>query len=115
MKTYQVILSLLCFTYIYSAIETCEEIRSPSAETCSKGLSQYDIIKGYSKCCFTKEKRHKNSEESIACTPFSQNQLENLEYMIHLGKIFGEVYELSVDCSSVFFKLSFLSLILILL
>ena len=115
MKTYQVILSLLCFTYIYSAIEKCKDITSPSVETCSKGLSQIDINDGYSKCCFGKNKRYKNSEESTTCVPLAQNQFENLEYMIQLTKIIGEVYELSVDCSSVFFKLSFLSLILILL
>ena len=115
MKTYQVILSLLCFAYIYSEINTCEDIRSPSVETCSKGLTQYDISLGFSKCCLTKSKRYKNSEESTTCVPLAQNQFENLEYMIQLTKIIGEVYELSVDCSSVFFKLSFLSLILILL
>ena len=115
MKTYQVILSLLCIAYIYSAIDTCEDIRSPSVETCSKGLSQIDINDGYSKCCFGKNKRYKNSEESTTCVPLAQNQFENLEYMIHVGKLNGEIYEASVDCSSVFFKFSFLSLILILL
>ena len=115
MKTYQVILSLLCIAYIYSAIDTCEDIISPSVETCSKGLTQYDISFGFSKCCFTKQKRHKNSEEKIGCSPFSENQFENLEYMIHVIKVIGEVYEVSVDCSSVFFKFSFLSLFLILL
>ena len=115
MKIYQVILSLLCFAYIYSEINTCEDIRSPSVETCSKGLTQLDISLGFSKCCLTKTKRYKNSEEKIGCTPFSENQFENLEYMIHVGKLNGEIYEASVDCSSVFFKFSFLSLILILL
>ena len=115
MKIYQFLLSLLCFAYIYSATETCLTIIPPSVESCSKGLSQEDINDGYSKCCFYKQKRHKNSEELKACFLFRQNQLENLEYMIHFEKTFNEIYEASVDCSSVFFKLSFLSLILILL
>ena len=114
MKTYQVILSLLCFAYIYSEVTTCQDIRGSSVETCNKALSQLEIRLGYSKCCLGKQKKYKNSVESTGCLPLTQNQIENIEYLIHVRKMISEIYEMSVDCSSVFFKLSFLSLILIL-
>ena len=115
MKIYKVVLLLLCITYIYSANERCIDIESPSVESCSKGLTQIDINNGLAKCCFGKYKEHKNSEEKVICGAITQNQFDNIDYVIHMAKIMSGRYEMSIDCGSIFFKFSFLCLILILL
>ena len=111
MKFYQVLLFALCISLAF----TCGEGSADSKEKCNDKLSDYEKEHGYTHCCFVRYKKEKNDEYK-ACTALNQYQFDHLSS--HVNKdLFYEIgtEDYNIECSSSYFKLSLLSLILILL
>ena len=116
MKTYQVLLALLCINYIYSETVRCDEFDNPSKEVCNAGLSDKDKERGYLYCCYIRYKRPRDKEERKSCQPLTEYQYKNLDEYIKYYKLFEvDSDDFNIECGSTFFKFTVLSLILLLL
>ena len=116
MKSYQVLLALLCINYIYSEAPTCMDVEKPTKEACNAALTDEDKKDGYMYCCYAKFKYSGYEKEEAECVPFTEYRYKNIDDFIKYIKLMEfKSDDLSIDCSSNFFKFSFLSLILLLL
>ena len=117
MKSYQVLLSLLCINYIYSATLSCTDVENPTKEACiNAGLSAEDIERGYMYCCYIRYKVAGDNKERERCRRLTEYQYKNIDDYVKYYKLLDIGNEdFNVECSSIFFKFSFLSLILLLL
>ena len=117
MKSYQVLLSLLCINYIYSATLSCTDVENPTKEACiNAGLSEEDKERGYMYCCYVKYKYAGNNDIRERCRRLNEYQYKNIDDYVKYYKLLDIGNEdFNVECSSIFFKFSFLSLILLLL
>ena len=116
MKSYQVLLSLLCINYIYSATLSCDDVEIPTKEACiSAGLSGEDKERGYMYCCYIRYKKAGNKKERETCEKLNEYQYKNIDDYVKYNKLLEtETDDFIVECSSIFLKFSFLSLILLL-
>jgi len=115
MKSYQVLLSLLCINYIYSVTLSCTDVVNPTKEACNAVLSGEDKEKGYMYCCYVKYKVAGDNKEIERCRGLTEYQYKNIDDYVKYNKIYhSRSDDFNVECSSIFFKFSFLSLILLL-
>ena len=112
MKSYALLIALLCTIFIHSIEESegegWEQINYPSKENCTNGLSDSDKKAGYEKCCFF---RGKLVEEKKRCMGFTKYQFEHLVDFIGQYKFSAGTDDLNIDCGSVYFKFGLISLI----
>ena len=115
MKSYQVLLALLCINYIYSETPRCKHIENPTKEACNSGLTDEDKKNGYMYCCYARYKRA-DGKERTDCVGLTDYQYKSIDdYVKYIKLIEIENDDLNIECGSIFFKFSFLSLILLLL
>ena len=111
MKFYQVLLLALCISLAF----TCGEGSADSKEKCNDKLSDYEKEHGYTHCCFERYKAEKQNEVK-GCKPINQYQFDHISNYVNKELFWGYGTEdYNIECSSSYFKLSLLSLILILL
>ena len=116
MKIYQVLLILLCINYIYSVTVDCRRIENPSKEACNAGLSEEDKEDGKKYCCFIRFKRPGETKDETLCRAITEYQYKNIDEYTKYYRVFElSTDDFNIECSSIFFKFSFLSLILLLL
>ncbi len=112
MKSYQILLIALCILWV----KACLSGEPNTKEDCHNSLSEKDKEKGYSHCCFYRVKRENKEEKD--CIPFTQYQYDHFS-VITKNKDIVFMYvgteDINLDCGSAFFKLSLLSIILLLL
>ena len=116
MKIYQVLLILLCINYIYSVTVDCRRVENPSKETCNAGLSEEDKEDGKTHCCFIRFKRSGAPKDETLCSAITEYQYKNIDELAKYFSLFEiATDDFNIECSSIFVKFSFLSLILLLL
>ena len=116
MKSYKVLLLLLCINYIYSVTLSCSEVIDPTKEACTNaGVSEEDKERGFMYCCYLKYKEARDKKEREKCKRLTEYQYNNIDDYVKYNKLLEtETDDFSVECSSIFLKFSFLSLILLL-
>ena len=109
MKIYQALLIALCITFALA----CDN-KDASKEKCNKDLTDAEKELGFTHCCYVRYKAEKR-EEAKGCEAMNQYQFDHLMDYIKQRKYSAGTDDYNIECSSTYFKLSFLSLILILL
>ncbi len=111
MKFYQLLLLSLCISLALS----CGESSPGSKDKCNDKLSDVEKNNGYTHCCFERWKSEKQNEQTV-CTPLNQYQFDHISDYVTKSLLWGKgTSDYNIECSSTYFKLSLLSLILILL
>lgn len=112
MKIYQIILIALCITFALTCGVKPDE--TPDKEKCNGSLTEDEKNKGYTHCCFVRYKLEKQ-EEQKSCSRINKYQFDHM--IDFLKQTYFEIGtdDFNMECSSSYFKLGLLSLILILL
>ena len=111
MKFYQVLLLALCISLAF----TCGEGSGDSKDKCNGKLSDGEKDQGMTHCCFVRYKAEKQNEVK-GCKPINQYQFDHISNYVNKELFWGlGTEDYNIECSSSYFKLSLLSLILILL
>lgn len=112
MKIYQIILIALCLTFALNCGVKIDE--TPDKGKCNGSLTDDEKNKGYTHCCFVRYQAEKQDEYK-GCTRMNKYQFDHL--IDHLKDAYYQAgtEDYNIECSSSYFKLGLLSLILILL
>ena len=111
MKFYQVLLLALCISLAF----TCGEGSADSKDKCNDKLSDGEKNQGMTHCCFVRYKAEKQDEVKV-CKAINQYQFDHISNYVNKELFWGlGTEDYNIECSSSYFKLSLLSLILILL
>lgn len=114
MKFYQVLLLALCISISLST-ELCGDSPYDSKDKCNGKLTSGQKDHGFTHCCFYKYKPEKQ-DETHGCLAINQYQFDHIsDFLTKSKKWEYGTDDYTFDCSSTYFKLSLLSLILILL
>ena len=112
MKSYALLIALLCIIFIHSIEESegegCYNVKYPSKENCTNALSDSEKKDGYEKCCFF---RGKVVKERKQCIGFTKYQFEHLVDFIEQIKFDAGTDDMNIECGSVYFKFGLISLI----
>ena len=116
MKFYQVLLLVLCISISLSILNPgCGDAPNDSKDKCNGKLTDDQKNKGYTHCCFYRYKAEKQDEVKN-CMAINQYQFDHISDFLTKGQMWTYgTDDYNFECSSTYFKLSLLSLILILL
>ena len=109
MKVYQILLIALCVAFALSCGST-----DPSKDNCNNSLDDSDKEKGYTHCCYIRYKREKQDEQK-GCQKMNKYQFDHLTDFLKDAYYSAGTDDYNIECSSSYFKLSLISLILILI